>query len=229
MSDKSLKDKKIELKSKKTGKKQGDYVLVASRVVYFNEMYPNGCITTYLKRSEDKIVLMEAVVTPDVDKPERRFNGHAQEMWGDGYINRTSALENCETSAVGRALAMMGIGVLDSIASVDEVVKAQNRESFFKSKKPEKKEAPPQKEPKHIELHSGISPEDMKKITRAFEEFGVDLSSLEKYIGVESADWTTKEQKIFQWLYKQLVKMDPGLRLEYLNGIEPGGLSGVVP
>jgi hypothetical protein len=46
-------------------------------------------------------------------------------QWSDtsSFVNKTSALENCETSAVGRALAFMGIGVIDSIASVDEVNK----------------------------------------------------------------------------------------------------------
>ena len=59
--------------------------------------------------------------------PDRYFTGLSQEKVGDGYINKTSAMENSETSAVGRALAMMGIGVIDSIASVDEVRKAENR------------------------------------------------------------------------------------------------------
>jgi hypothetical protein len=42
-------------------------------------------------------------------------------------VNKTSALENAETSAVGRACAFAGIGVIDSIASADEVHKAINR------------------------------------------------------------------------------------------------------
>lgn len=56
------------------------------------------------------------------------YTGHAQEVEGEGYINKTSALENAETSAVGRACAMAGIGVLESVASADEVIKATNRE-----------------------------------------------------------------------------------------------------
>jgi len=56
----------------------------------------------------------------------RIFTGLAQETIGDGFINKTSALENCETSAVGRACAMAGIGIVDGIASVDEINKAKN-------------------------------------------------------------------------------------------------------
>lgn len=121
MSDKSLKDKAIKVQGK-------DYVLVSDRVIYFNEKYENGSIRTRLLSSIDsEDIFIRAIVVPDTDKPMRYFVAHAQEKWGDGFVNKTSALENAETSAVGRALAMMGIGVIDSIASVDEINKAKNR------------------------------------------------------------------------------------------------------
>lgn len=108
--------------------KGAQYTLVKDRVLAFNEMYPNGCIQTELMSEvgSDRVV-MKAIVTPDCTNPERRFIDYAQETIGDGYINKTSALENCSTSACGRALAYMGIGVVDSIASVDEIVKATNQ------------------------------------------------------------------------------------------------------
>lgn len=55
------------------------------------------------------------------------FTWHAQEIEWDGNINKTSALENAETSAVGRACAFAWIGIVDWIASVDEINKAVNR------------------------------------------------------------------------------------------------------
>lgn len=116
--NKSLQDKAIDIKGKK-------YVLVADRILYFNQEYPNGRIKTYLKSKPDADrVVIKAVVMPDVDNDKRVFTGYSQALWGDGYINKTSAIENCETSAIGRALAMMGIGVVDSLASVDEINKA---------------------------------------------------------------------------------------------------------
>lgn len=118
MTDKSLKDKAIQFKGK-------DYVLVSDRINYFNDNYPNGSIQTQLiSEPKDDMVVIKAIITPDV-KEQRFFTGYSQAKWSDStsFVNKTSALENCETSAVGRALAFMGIGVIDSIASMDEIKK----------------------------------------------------------------------------------------------------------
>ena len=116
--DKSLKDRAIDIKGK-------EYVLVKDRVLYFNEVYPNGSITTE-RLSEGDREIIKATVYPDCDKPNRFFTWYSQAQRGKGLINQTAALENCESSAVWRALAFLGIGVIDSIASVDEINKAEN-------------------------------------------------------------------------------------------------------
>lgn len=122
MSDKSLKDKAVDIKGK-------PYVPVAERLIYFNDTYKNGSIRTeLLSEVSDTVICIKAFVTPNIEQPERVFTGYSQETVGDGFINKTSALENAETSAVGRALAMMGIGVIESVASSDEVVKAENNQ-----------------------------------------------------------------------------------------------------
>jgi len=105
-----------------------DYVLVKDRVAYFNDTYANGMIQTKVEQVEKGLWISEAIVTPDAEKPMRFFTGHSQAREDNGMINKTSAAENCETSAVGRALAMMGIGVVESIASADEVTKAVNQQ-----------------------------------------------------------------------------------------------------
>ncbi len=111
---KDLADKAIDFKGKK-------YVLVSDRVLYFNDAYKEGSITTELVSTPDAAtVIVKATVKPN-DK--QTFTGYSQATWGEGYINKTSALENAETSAVGRALAFMGIGVIESIASLDEIHK----------------------------------------------------------------------------------------------------------
>ncbi len=121
---KSLQEKAISIQGK-------DYVLVSDRIIFFNEVYSNGSITTDLLSPYDsELVVVKATVTPDISNPDRKYTGYSQAKWGAGFINKTSALENAETSAVGRALAMMGIGVIDSIASVDEVQKAKNAETI---------------------------------------------------------------------------------------------------
>lgn len=159
--DKSLKDKAIDIKGKK-------YVLVSDRIQYFNDTYPNGAIeTTYTLDNDTYIVT--AMVTPDVDKPSRRFIDHSQAIIGDGMVNKTAALENASTSAVGRALAYMGIGVIDSIASVDEVHKATSSTGAKKATEKQlewmlntaKQKAPYGKEYEWLEKLLTIKPEDV--------------------------------------------------------------------
>lgn len=115
--DKQLKDKAIDFKGKL-------YVEVKERVNYFNDTYKNGSITTKRLKVDGK-EYFKATVCPDVDRPLRIFTGHSQASFSDttSFVNKTSATENAETSAVGRALALMGIGVIDSIASMDEINK----------------------------------------------------------------------------------------------------------
>ena len=118
MSDKQLKEKAIDIKGKK-------YVLVSDRVTYFNETYPSGSINTDLvSEAASEMVIVKATVKPDADST-RSFTGYSQAVIGDGMVNKTAALENAETSAVGRALGFMGIGVIESIASADEMSKAK--------------------------------------------------------------------------------------------------------
>ena len=121
-----LKNKAIDIKGKK-------YVLVSDRIIFFNENYKKGSITTDIIKNEDKEIIIKATVIPDVTI-DRRFSAYSQAIKGDGYINETSALENAETSAIGRALGFMGIGVIDSIASVDEITKATNTDILQKAK-----------------------------------------------------------------------------------------------
>jgi len=113
---KDLKEKAIDFKGKK-------YVLVSDRVLYFNETYQDGSITTELvSKPEDNFVVIKATVKPN---EKQTFTAYSQASFSDtnSFVNKTSALENAETSAVGRALAFMGIGVIESIASIDEINK----------------------------------------------------------------------------------------------------------
>ena len=119
MTEKSLANKAVDIKGKQ-------YVLVADRVLYFNEHYPDGSITTQLVSDPDatRVIVKATIDCPSEKGAARRFTGYSQAIVGEGMVNKTAALENAETSAVGRALAFMGIGVIESIASADEVHKA---------------------------------------------------------------------------------------------------------
>lgn len=100
------------------------YVMVKDRVMAFNAEYPSGSIATQLVSNNERGVLFKAVVTPDCSKPERIFTGHS-EAFGDAKgVEGQKPVEVAETSSIGRALAAMGIGVIESYASADEVATA---------------------------------------------------------------------------------------------------------
>ena len=96
------------------------YVMVKDRVDEFHKKYPNGSIRTELIEMTERFIV-KATVIPDIDNPERCFTGHAEETIGSSQINKTSALEVSETSAIGRACGALNIGIIDSFASADEV------------------------------------------------------------------------------------------------------------
>ena len=105
----------------KTVKIKGkDYVMVVERIKYLRDEHPGYSIQTKATLHDDVWV-----VSAELTIPERgTYTGWASEVIGDGMINRSSALENCETSAIGRACANAGIGVIDDIASAEEIVQA---------------------------------------------------------------------------------------------------------
>ena len=108
------------------------YKTVAERVTEFhNEHKDNKSILTEIIQFKDGIVVVKAVVKIG----ESIFCGHAYEELGSSKINETSALENCETSAIGRALASAGY-LGSEFASADELVGALNKQNTpYKAKK----------------------------------------------------------------------------------------------
>lgn len=119
-----------------------DYIEVNQRIKVFRMVIPNGTIETELLSLVDGVAIFKAVVKDENGKV--LGTGHAYEKEGNGFINKTSYIENCETSAVGRALAMVGIGIDTSIASKEEVENAKlNQEKAETPKaitsKPQKK------------------------------------------------------------------------------------------
>jgi len=98
-----------------------EYVEVNERIRAFRELYPTGSIMTEIVSHQDGVVVMKAVIVID---GQIRATGHAYEKEGSTFINKTSYIENCETSCWGRALACLGLGVDTSIASVEEIANA---------------------------------------------------------------------------------------------------------
>ena len=84
------------------------YVEVSERIRAFYEKYPRGSIQTELVRLEDGMVIFKAMVYRDPDDPHP-VTGWAYEREGSSPVNRTWFVENCETSAIGRALANLNL------------------------------------------------------------------------------------------------------------------------
>jgi len=95
-----------------------EYQTVAHRVNKFRAEYKDYSILTEVISNSDKVVVMKATILND--KFTAVASGHAEEVRGSTNINKTSALENCETSAIGRALACFGL-LGTEFASADEV------------------------------------------------------------------------------------------------------------
>lgn len=113
------------------------YVPVNERVKGFRMLFPDGSIETELVKYEDGIVIMKATA---LDGNGRVIStGYAKEVEGSSSINRVSCIENTESSAVGRALGFLGLGIHESIASYEEVSNAKLNEEGNKLATPTEK------------------------------------------------------------------------------------------
>jgi hypothetical protein len=108
------------------------YVEVNERIKYFRENYKNWSLTSeFIELTENRCVIKAMVLNE-----ENRVigDGIAEETKGSTFINKTSFIENCQTSAWGRALANLGIGLDTSIASAEEVLNAKKQQETPKTK-----------------------------------------------------------------------------------------------
>jgi len=97
------------------------YASVASRVEAFRANFPSATIETVLVHDDEQRVVIQAKITIDGTLVA---TGYAEELRGEGWINSTSALENAETSAIGRSLASYGLSGSEYYASSNEVTNA---------------------------------------------------------------------------------------------------------
>lgn len=111
--------KPIEVKNKY-------YMEVNQRIKAFRMVYPEGFIFNDLISNEGGICIFRSKVGYYTEDGNSRILGigTAFEKQDSTFINKTSYIENCETSACGRALGMAGFGIDVSIASAEEVQNA---------------------------------------------------------------------------------------------------------
>jgi len=138
----------MENKLKTIDFKGKPYVEVSERLRYFRENHGEFGLETEIVQLDDKVCVLKAIIK---DKEGRIIaTGLAREVNGSSFINKTSYVENAETSAWGRALGNFGIGIEGSVASALEVANAienqkpkvsQPKKSIFQLAKEALKEA----------------------------------------------------------------------------------------
>ena len=171
-----------------TNIKGKEYAEVNQRVKAFRTLYPEGFITTEILCREGGLCIIKATVGHYADgKSVILATGTAYEKEGSSQINRTSYIENCETSAVGRALGMAGFGIDTSIASADEMNNALLQQN------PDTVQKPVQAAP-HVQKPvqaAPAAPYDILQETAADSE--LRLKWLEKY-GEKALDASCKKR-----------------------------------
>ena len=148
-----------------------EYVPVSERVKEFHAKYPDFTVLTELvELTADSVVMVAKVYDPD---GKVVADGWAQEDRNASTLNKTSFVENCQTSAVGRAIGFFGIGIDASMASADEVANAIDRQEALKQK---------------------VTKNNISALRMLAEEKGSDFSSILSYYDVEKAEDLTLEQ-----------------------------------
>lgn len=189
----------IDLKGK-------NYAMVPERVNAFRKLYPEGFINTEIISHDGTTVTMQAKAGfyREDGSPVILGTGFAQEVRGKGMVNGTSYIENCETSAVGRALGMIGLGINGGgICSAEELVNAITAQNQMKQEKktgiePPKPEGKPFTPPAQASgavttaaAIPGVGDYIKQELTAISSRTGIDFQVLKESF----AEWRKREIK----------------------------------
>ena len=147
-----------------------EYAEVNQRIKAFRMVWPEGTIATEMLFNENGLCIIQARVYDDEN--HLLGVGHAYEKESSSFINETSYIENCETSAVGRALGMCGFGIDTSVCSAEELENAKLNQ----------------------EAQKPINKSQVKAIVALAERKGSDLSDICSHFGVGKLEEMTAEE-----------------------------------
>lgn len=203
------------------------YVTVDQRLVKFWEQFPNGGISTQLLYIDDRVVRVKATIYADRTIPtlSKLADGHAEEYRiTEAQIknnpklrdlpNATSALENCETSAVGRALALAGYEVTKGVASREEMEKVRRQQEVGETSQVA---LDTQKEPAKVstngaEASDKLTPDEARILAGQIKSTGIEMSAVKlKLVGMGTEEKKTlsetlqtmnkdEAQELFSWV-----------------------------
>lgn len=182
-----------------------DYIEVKDRIVKFWVKYPEGAIITEMLHVDDRCVRFKAYVYANkTEVPGTPIGtGHAEEyriteadIKKDSKKqyepNATSAVENCETSAVGRALAMAGFEVSRSVASRQEMEKVERQQIKRENSKEalDKPKEPARVEPNGDAESEHLTQEEARVAAGRIKGTGMEMSAVQLKLvamGIENA------------------------------------------
>lgn len=172
-----------------------EYITVSERIEKFYAKFPQGrIITTIIEHSaETGFILMRAEVYREPDDALPAATGHAYELRSAGHVQAGSYVEVCETSSVGRALALLGFEVRRGVASREEVIRgAKKQQAAAAAAAPARPERPapaaerPAPEPERTPAPPAVPAEagaDLDSlILQAAEELGYDAAKVRKWV-----------------------------------------------
>ena len=177
------------------------YVEVSERLKHFRSNYPGYSLLSEVVDINDTTITIKATILDDKQNP--MASGIAQEVKGSSFINKTSYVENCETSAWGRALANFGIGIDAAVASYNEVANAKlNNSNIQEDKSEEEDDDLPLKDFDLEEVLGGIAwyrenkPEmSEKQIFQKIEDTYKDVDEVKIKLIKENTDGKAKPKK----------------------------------
>ena len=107
-----------------------EYITVSERIEKFYAKFPQGRILTNIveHNAETGFILIRAEVYREPDDALPAATGHAYELRSAGHVQAGSYVEVCETSSVGRALALLGFEVRRGVASREEVIRGAKKQ-----------------------------------------------------------------------------------------------------
>lgn len=188
-----------EIEKMKLGSK--GYAPTNERIIAYRKVYPMGRIETTIEEIRDDYVRTRTVVTDEEDNVIA--SGTASETnTGKNMVNKTSMLENCETSSVGRALGFAGFGADTAIASAEDMERNKERSKQYE-----------------VFTNMFIPDNDAKKIVKlSIGELMRKMGVVKAHLGelVSEQLWTTLEEMSTN----QLIKLESKLRTINLENDE---------
>ena len=165
-----------------------EYITVSERIEKFYAKFPQGRILTSVveHNAETGFILIRAEVYRDAEDALPAATGHAYELRSAGHVQAGSYVEVCETSSVGRALALLGFEVRRGVASREEVIRGSKKQQAAAPAaapaRPERPAPAPAPEPAPPAAPAEAGDDLDSLILQAAEELGYDAAKVRKWV-----------------------------------------------